>query len=224
VASKLAAIFYPECWPPEYLHGTLDELYRLRIYDGCHWRGKDSVVIDAGANIGQVTRALAPLAGHVYAIEADPDYYRILEINRRYNHWHNVSTHHLALTDQDGEVVLHRTAASPFAYSVAHDWGEETVTVPGRRLASFMEEQEIRQVDLLKLDIEGSEQALVSEASFAQVAPLIGSIVVECHFGSSQAVAQALARVGFVERRRLDIPSSTHMFLKRRGHALQTEW
>ena len=49
------AIFYPGDWEPCHLHGTLDEMVRMKLYDGLQWPKGGGILIDAGASIGLVT-------------------------------------------------------------------------------------------------------------------------------------------------------------------------
>ena len=210
---KLAAIFYPASWPLGYLHGTMDEIYRLNIFDDVRLTA-DAVVVDAGANIGQVTRALSPLVKRVYAIEADPDIFQVLKRNRDYNAWDNVSVHHFALNVQDSPVTFHRYTDNPFAGTLVWDGGGGDVTVPGKSLGTFMAEEGIDHIHFLKLDIEGAEHALIQADDFAEVANRIDTILLEQHYDDTPALSTRLRQLGFREERRPFIPKAIHLFHK----------
>lgn len=191
------AIFYPGEWEPCHLHGTLDEMARMRLYDGLQWPKAGGVLIDAGASIGLVSAQLQPQAQHVYAIEADPAIFGVLVRNVTYNRWRNVTPFSFALADYDGTAVLHREVGNPFGASILMPLSQDTVTVTAKRLSTFMREQGIERVDVLKLDVEGAEHAIVAEESFADVAPRIGSILMECHYLDVRPTLERIRDLGF---------------------------
>lgn len=211
---ELAAIFYPKHWPLFYLHETMDELFRMQVLsDGVRLVPGKAVIVDAGANIGQVTRVFARPAKHVYAIEANPDYYDILEKNREYNGWQNVSTFNFAVAAEGGVARLH-LCGNPFAYSITNDFQQGEVPVPAKTLPVFIKEQQIEHIDLLKLDIEGAEHDVIAAPDFAEVARITDQIFVEIHYRAADAIVQRLCGYGFHEVKRPSVPQAMRLFTK----------
>jgi FkbM family methyltransferase len=130
-----------------------------------------SCFIDIGANVGYYTLLAASLIngrGQVHAFEPHPLLSRELEKNRRRNDFSGVHLTCAAVCDRDEPVKLylpvttngHRnmTNASLIPGFTAQD---DSVTVAGIRLDTYVREHGVGSVDLVKVDIEGGEvQAL----------------------------------------------------------------
>lgn len=118
----------------------------------------DHVIIDIGAHIG--TFALLASrnvkCGKVYAIEACESSFTFLRLNVALNSAANISMHHLAIADRPGTCRLHYDR---------HNWGHSTAysrsicgeTVECCTLSDFLESNNIRRCDFLKLNCEGAE-------------------------------------------------------------------
>lgn len=120
------------------------------------------IVVDAGANIGvaSVYFCVRYPEARLYAIEPDPDVCNTLRKNLEA--FPCASVHQCALSDVDGMVDLHVHPTSSIASSLySRTLGGRVLSVPSRKLDTFMEEQGIREIDLLKFDIEGAEDRLL---------------------------------------------------------------
>lgn len=212
---ELAAIFYPKQWRLWHLHGTMDEMFRMQVLsDGVRLVPGQAIIVDAGANIGLVTSAFAPAVKHIYAIEAFPDYYAILEKNREYNGWQNVSTFNFAVAAEDGVAQLSIDYSNPFAHSIAHDFGSGAISVPSVSLSSFIKDQHIKHIDLLKLDIEGAEHEVIAAPNFAEVAAITDQVFVETHYEKGDSIVDRLRGYGFREVKRPIVPAAMRLFTK----------
>ena len=190
--------------------------------------GPGSVVVDAGAHVGEFSREMIERFGCLcYALEPVPELYaRIPEAPR-------LRRFALALGGSDGEAVLH-LSGNPQANSVqagiASAFGDRgTVTVRLASLESFLAQTGIEGPDLLKLDIEGSEIAVL-ESTRDETLKRIGQITVEFHdflpgFADRRLIAalkRRLGRAGFTCVV-LSRPSGDHgdtLFINRRRHRL----
>jgi FkbM family methyltransferase len=144
-------------WTGEYEPGA------VRLLAGALPSG--SVVVDVGANIGFFTVALARVAGaRVYAVEPMPGNVARLRRNVDANGLGgSVTVVAHALGDEPGELwLLPESAASetgnaaPAAPGVAG-----AVRVEVRRLDDVADESGIDRCDLLKIDVEGAELAVL---------------------------------------------------------------
>jgi FkbM family methyltransferase len=141
--------------------------------------GPGSLVVDLGLHKGQFSQfVMSEYRSHVIGLEANPYLFEKLD---RFPQGQFIN---LAISNQDLPVVFN-VSTNPEASSVleemAQSFGPSTkVTVPGITLDSLFEKYSITQVDLLKVDIEGSEfdmLMVVSKETLAKVA----QITVEFH-------------------------------------------
>lgn len=127
------------------------------------------IVLDVGANIGYYTLLLSRLVGvqgQVYAFEPVRHTYEILKRHLNLNNAINVCPYQLALADDQhaGMRPLIVPEAKPDQARLARpdEQGQEAGRVC--TLDSFLEEKDIKQVDLIKIDVEGSEPLFLSGA------------------------------------------------------------
>ena len=144
------------------------------------------LIIDAGAHVGVATHYFKHHypRSRVLALEANPVTFALLQMNVSHNGLDNVRTMQAALAPEPGEITFYTSASDdePGAWgdsAIRQPWheGEATamVTVPAVTLSSLLTEP----VDLLKLDIEGLETAVLEEA--APRLALVRQVILEFH-------------------------------------------
>jgi FkbM family methyltransferase len=138
----------------------------------------DAVAVDGGAHIGVISVLLGSLcsAGHVFAFEPVPETSAYLEHNLAANGMTNVSVERVALYREDGEITL----AFDESYPGGSHIGEGKCRVVTCRLDSWAERRGLERLDLVKLDVEGAEPAVLdgAEETLRRFKPLT---VVECN-------------------------------------------
>ena len=171
-----------------YLHSIFKEIFIDRIY--AFQTKKDApLIIDAGANIGIATLfyKYAYPNSKIIAFEPDPRNFELLEKNVKENGLSDVELHNLALADREGTISFYYLKSSPggdIGYTAsrelresAHDKAdiaeEKVRCVP---LKDYLK----RPVDVLKIDIEGSEGPAMKDA--ARVLGNVGLIMMEFHY------------------------------------------
>lgn len=119
-------------------------------------------VFDVGANIGYISAIAAGLAGqggHVYAFDPNPECYARLKLNL--GGFQQAYPHQLAISDYAGTVPLYLSEIVE-----EQGWGSllkddttvrRTMDVEVTTIDDFVNRYEIRQVHLIKMDIEGNE-------------------------------------------------------------------
>lgn len=128
------------------------------------------IAIDAGANAGLYTYWFAQSASHVHSFEPQPQVFRRLERSVPAN----VTSYNVALSDHQGEEVLHIPHGSGGEASL-RDLGSdstiEDVTVTVRTLDSY----NLTNVGFLKIDVEGHEESLLegARATIGESKPLV---------------------------------------------------
>ena len=155
-----------------YIRGeTLDiNLARLILANDSEYQHQHvpnaKIIIDAGANIGATTLYLANIypKAHIFAFEPLPDNFQLLQRN----------THHLAdritpipmgLSDAPGSFTFHpsndpRNLGGGTFCSIGCD-AQTAISLPVTTLKEFTQQHNIDQIDLLKLDVEGAEAAVL---------------------------------------------------------------
>jgi FkbM family methyltransferase len=126
-----------------------------------------SVVFDVGANVGYYALTAAPLVGpggRVYAFEPASQQFGRLRDNASRNGFSQVLSHKLAFSDRSGEAVLHlddefNTGAASLRQAGPKNIRDEIVACT--TLDDFIESQSIERLDIIKIDVEGHESAVL---------------------------------------------------------------
>ncbi len=119
----------------------------------------DSLVIDLGANLGQFSEAITrEFKCSCYAIEAAPSLYSKLPENGL------VKNFNYAISDRNEPLKFYisdNIECNSISQEVASSYGlQGEISVDGITLETFLNNQRIELVDLLKIDIEGAEEAV----------------------------------------------------------------
>lgn len=140
-------------------------------------------VVDVGAHIGYFTRQYSRLVGPtgvVYAFEADPGNYELLEKNCR--GLANVRLFKEAIAERDGTIDFFETANNTGCHSlVASDARPTKLSVPAASLDSLVARGTVAKVDVIKMDIEGGEpQALRGMTETFRANPALALVMELC--------------------------------------------
>lgn len=141
-------------------------------------------ILDCGANIGIATlffKRLYPKA-RIQAFEADPTTSEILRTNIERNHLQDVTVNNLLLSDHDGMEKFYVSKDTPSSLMMSASASRlagngREISVKAGRLSDFIDGP----VDLLKLDVEGSEHAVISELVSSGKIARVRRMVVEYH-------------------------------------------
>jgi FkbM family methyltransferase len=127
------------------------------------------VIVDLGSNIGLSVLYLASRYpdARIVAVEADPTTFARLESN--VGHLPQVTAVHAAVSDRDGTMTLHSGARSWASSLVASNDRTNAHEVPAKTLDSLLQEIDVDQVDLLKMDIEGAEAQVLRSPALSRV-------------------------------------------------------
>ncbi|MDD2921808.1 MAG: FkbM family methyltransferase [Anaerolineales bacterium] len=154
-----------------------------------------SVIIDAGANVGMFSvYALSKWsAAKVLAVEPAPDTFDLLERNQKKNSAFKWRVFQYAFWKEDGTVSFENGGLS-MASHISADVKDEQI--PSIRLDHFVEKylQADEGVSLLKMDIEGAEEAVLNAAQ--GILARVYAIVIEIHSAmcDESAVRELLER------------------------------
>ena len=176
------------------------------------------IVIDCGANVGDVTSRCARTGATVYAFEPQPYCYSVL--SKRFARLANVRCLQKGVMDKSCFLALHTpqphdkydsldmTVAASFVSPVQDD--ADSVQVECINLAEFIDELE-RPVRLLKMDIEGAEVTVLNHLLDTGVINKVGLTVVETHerfspelAAATEALRERISTARLMDKIRLD--------------------
>jgi FkbM family methyltransferase len=162
--SSSESFVVPHLRDPIAFHLLIDGVYEPETRDFIlRHLSPGAVFVDVGANIGAFSVPAARKvgsSGRVVAVEASPRVFRFLEQNIRDNGLANVLLKGCAACDREGPVALYEApACSSGMGALAPQFGVTPTPVQGRPLDDILEEEGMRQIDVLKVDVEGFETA-----------------------------------------------------------------
>jgi len=153
-----------------------------------------SVVVDLGANTGAFSEEVVRrFSIRCFAVEPSSQLFQGIAP------WPNLRVFNFAVTDRNGPVVFFQSCNSetssihPMNVPPGTEAGQSEV--PGRTLESFLREQGIQQVALLKVDIEGAEVQVFGPSLSNEILAAVEQITMEFHDFTGSATREQIALV-----------------------------
>lgn len=171
--------------------GTVDQV----IYDEVFLRedldieiGHPRVIVDAGAHIGMASVYFASRFpdATVIAIEPEQENFRVL--CRNAEAWPNIHPVHAALWSGPGELGIDNEGVESRRFRVSERSGKRNI--PALGVPDIKRLFRLDHIDVLKLDIEGSEIEVFRNSD--EWMPSIGNMIVELHDRLRPGCARAL--------------------------------
>ncbi len=166
-----------------------DQIYIKKFPNNDFLKGEPTI-IDIGANVGYFSLfALSKnLKAKVYSYEPMPNNFELLSKYKRENSKCNFNPFNLAVGSAVGTITLNYNASDSFttSASILPLVGEnDQIKVKTTTLAEIIESNNIKQIDFLKLDCEGSEYDILynSEKMLLQN---IKTMAIETHIGTEK--------------------------------------
>ena len=213
------AIFFNTPIETNFIGHQMAEVYRDRVYDPILGGKKGLTILDIGANVGVTSYYFSQFAKDVYAVEPSLQHFDILTRMIAFNKLQNVHPIKKAIYIKKGTYPFGGTAVNKTMRSLhaaIWDEGKPDEEVEAITIKDLIEENKIKKVDFMKLDVEGSETEILSSTAFKEVADMIGAIVVERHSWSGRhenQLNEALKSVGFEVS---GIPNAADLLLAKR--------
>lgn len=161
----------------------LKEIYRDKVYDP--FIKKDSVIADFGANIGLWTYFASSFAKKLYSIEPTEAHFDCLTKMVKQNKLDNVIPLKLAISHENGEADFYHSENSTMNSLMKEVSNKnEKETVKTLTLDRFMDDNNIKHLDFIKVDIEGAEAKVFGCGAFDKVKDRIDIIMGEFHVWS----------------------------------------
>lgn len=182
------------------------EVFERRLFASLVREG--DTVFDVGANFGlySVIASAHLRSGSLHAFEPNPDLFPILKANLERRPFGHLKAHQLAIGATRGNVPFHCAIDSAFSSIVetGRMATERTVMVPMTTIETFMEEQGIPRVDVMKIDVEGFEPEVLQGARRLLARPDAPIVLIEIAHANLQprkmtqeTVLEELGRHGY---------------------------
>lgn len=153
-------------------HVTYKQLLRTILYRNLFF----PVVVDVGANIGDFTLTMKTLAGKIVAVEPGKENFMALIANLRINGIKNVVPVRVAAHDQNEEVFLDGETSNMYVS------GKKTGhSVRGIPMDQILHELGIVNVDVMKVDVQGHERAVLAGMHGLLRGKLVQFLIIEVH-------------------------------------------
>lgn len=158
----------------------VEELRRVNdeVYFHSYRPGTNDTCIDLGAGIGTECISMSKMVGpngRVYAIEASPLVYKILNSNILENKLENVSSFNVAIADRNGKIRISDEPNEHISNSV---WTNQGVEVDALTIDDFIDRLGAGTIDFLKVNIEGAEKLMISR--FKNIEK-VRHVAISCH-------------------------------------------
>lgn len=179
--SQLQGLFFRDI-ANDYVAHILKEIYFDKIYDP-FFIDRKATVVDIGANIGLFSYYASSRADKVYSVEPASQHQQTLKQMIDFNSLKNVIPVQKALAATNGKQTFYHNANTTMfslkeAVNGLPEEAEEVETITFNKLFDLYD---IKQIDMLKLDCEGSEADILASDGFEAVADKIKLIVGEYH-------------------------------------------
>ena len=155
-----------------------EEVFVTQIYKPVRDLGDLNTVIDLGACTGEFSLWVYQQAQKIYAVEADLEAYKNMEENVK--DFSKIKPVYLAIGGGIGGGA-----------SIIHGLSENRPEVIFKTLATFMKDEKIEQVDVLKTDVESAEKEIFEAPDFGEIADKVKYILGE-HLGLATGRLEAL--------------------------------
>lgn len=177
---KLQAFYFQDL-SSSFLPHILKEVYMDRIYDQYTHGKKDLTIVDLGSNIGITNYYFKDYAKRLIAVEPSKDHIETLKTMHAQNDM-KVEIYPYAIASKNGtQAFYHNTNTTMF--SLRGEVNNEGIAevVDTKTMEQLMKDLKIKHIDILKMDIEGSEYDLIVSDGFSRVASKIDLILGEFH-------------------------------------------
>ena len=196
-----------------------DELFLHRQYIFCEQdidKAKDAV-IDIGGHLGffSLYASLINPTVPIYSFEPHAGNFELMKKNLKENHIKNVTAKNVAVSDKVGKAEL-RISQEDLNHSLTHaiEPTGEVQEVQTTTLERIFEKNDIGHCDLLKIDCEGSEYALIY-ATPDKIFDKISAIFLEYHEWTDGQDSDKLKR--FLESKKFKVEKYPNQKMKELG-------
>lgn len=141
------------------------------------------IIIDCGSNIGMSILFFKNKfpESTIIGIEANPNAFTLLQKNIEANNLQNIELHNIALSSHTGELsfFIDENLGSLTASQNQLRGGKSEQNVKAEKLSNLI--QKFSSIDLIKMDIEGSEIEVISDLFISNTLNIANEYIIEYH-------------------------------------------
>ncbi|MBL7777873.1 MAG: FkbM family methyltransferase [Chitinophagales bacterium] len=137
-------------------------------------------IIDCGANVGYSAVYFAAQNPAAIVVAIEPDSSNVEMILKNTSALKNVRVVHSAIWKNDAYLKITNKAASKWAFTVSETTESDPESFKAVGIKQLMEQFDIPQIDILKIDIEGAEYELL-EAGYENWMSKTKTLIIELH-------------------------------------------
>ena len=182
---QLNALFFYGSIEQNWLGHQMAEIFKDGVYRSFLPLDKeDTLCLDIGGNIGLTSIYFSRYFERVITLEPSQQHFDALNRNITANNITNVTPINKAIYIKNGKLPFGGPSDNYTMRSLhMATWqdGKQEEMVEAITLDKLFQDEKIEHIDLLKIDVEGSETEIVSSTSFRKVADKIDCIVGETH-------------------------------------------
>jgi len=205
----LKGLFYPGNVPFEklFIPSIFYEIYYDAVYTDImnvlDKEKKDPIIVDVGANIGLTVNYFRDHAKKIYALEPASENFEALAKAKEFNHWDDVEIFKLALWPKEGEAEMRIYAKNHTSNSLVFRDPDDRdfEMVKTTTILKFLDDNKIKHVDFMKLDVEGAEEVILPSPDFIEASKRIDNIIIEFHNSNFPEHINHMIRLGYKARR-----------------------
>jgi FkbM family methyltransferase len=211
---QIIALDLPFLRAPIHLRaGTSDLQVLLQIFvDGSYAfpepvTRQPTLIVDAGANIGLSSIFLANQFPHAHLVAIEPEASNV-ELLKANLAAYDAEVWQAGLWGEACDLTIVNPDAAAWAFQTRPATGRAASVVPGVTVERVMARCGAEQIGILKIDIEGAERSVFSDAGVARWIRHVDALFIELHDrfapGCAWTVYRAVAQVPFMKHQRGD--------------------
>ncbi len=188
--------------PDDQLFGAIKDILLNREYEYLSEfelnNFKQKRVVDAGAHVGLYSLIASVFAREVIAIEPHPTNFKLLRLNLKMNNVENVIAINKAVWSKSDSLFFYEgTHTGAHSTINFQKFGDKKFMICSLSLNEIIEK--FGKINLLKMDIEGSEFEVLGKIKEVETFKNIENIAVECHLkiGDVNKLERYLKRNGY---------------------------
>ena len=182
-----------------WVSAVLDQINKFDIYKNFVNRDMD-IFLDIGAHIGLVALYVATIAKKIYCFEPSTDHFHVLKCLTA--NFDNIITIQAAISDRSGEEEFYESLINNTQNAlIKHEPVRPLGKVKCYNLFNFLEENDIKNVDFVKIDVEGTEKDIILDESFEKLNGRLFRIYVEVHNTAPEPDNNFVFNQGLILRR-----------------------
>jgi FkbM family methyltransferase len=163
---------------PQILH-LIEEIFISQLYK--YEPSSEPFIIDCGSNIGLAILYFKKvnLFCRIIGFEPDPEAFKLLQENIHKNQLTTVTLYNVALSDKEEKTLLHKNSTSGLLTMSLIPSKDKTdkETVDAKKISDYIDET----IDLIKMDVEGSEIKIIDDILRNGKSHLIKKMIIEYH-------------------------------------------